>query len=323
MSDRIETTTLSDGDVSVTVLSLGCAIFDWQVAGRRVVLGHAEPEHYRQNPGSMGAVWGRVANRISNARFTLDGTEYPLAANQGPHMLHGGPDGIGKRNWTMERDGDRALRLTLHSPHLDQGFPGAVDFTVTMRLDGHTLHYDMQALPDRPTPINMVQHSYFNLACHGTVRDHILRLNASHYTPTHSDLIPTGDIADVTGTKWDFRSPRTLADADPEDEGWDGNLMFDPAQGDAPQVELRTQDMGLKLWTDQPAVQLYSSIWLGPGPTQRPDQPHMRSGGVCLEAQYPPDAVNIPAFGSIIHTPDRPYRQRTAIEIAPVPAPGF
>ena len=121
MHDDIRSHVLRDGDTAVTVLSVGCAVQDWTVGGRRVVLGYADPQAYRVNPVSMGVVCGRVVNRISGSAFTLDGEVWRLPPNEGAHHLHGGPGGFGWKHWTMEPDGDRAVRLGLHSPHLDQG----------------------------------------------------------------------------------------------------------------------------------------------------------------------------------------------------------
>lgn len=308
--DQIERHVLSDGDTAITVLSLGCAVMDWQVAGRHVVLGYRDPEHYRDNPVAMGVICGRVANRIENARFTLAGTEYRLPANNGPHHLHGGPGGLGHRNWRMDRDGDRAVRLTIRSEDGDQGYPGTLDVQVDMRLDGSRLTYEMSAMPDRMTPVNLAQHVYFNLSGKGTIHEHRLRITADRYTPNRSDLIPEGVIASVAGTEFDFRKPVRLGDG----AGWDGNVVLD--DGANPAAEATVPDgLSLRLWTDRPGLQVYTSNTLreihAPGPGAR----HLRFAGLCLEAQDMPNAVNVPAFGSILCSPDRPYRQMTAIEI--------
>lgn len=308
--DQIEQHVLSDGDTEVTVLSMGCAVMDWQVAGRHVVLGYRDAEHYRQNPASMGMLCGRVINRIDRARFSLGGVEYVLPANDGPHHLHGGPGGLGRRNWRMERDGTRALRLSIRSEDGDQGYPGAVDVAVVLRLDGARLTYDMSAVPDRETPINLGQHLYFNLSGMGTILDHHLRIAADRYTPNRADLIPEGRIDPVAGTAFDFRHPVRLGDG----AGWDGNVVLN--EGADPAVELTAPDgMRLRLWTDRPGLQVYTSNMLTPTLPAGPGAAHRKYAGLCLEAQDLPNAVNVPAFGSILHSPDNPYRQVTAIEI--------
>ncbi|WP_417207769.1 aldose epimerase family protein [Antarctobacter sp.] len=316
MTDQISSHVLRDGDSRVTVLSMGCAVQDWQVGGRRVVLGYDDPESYRENPKSMGIVVGRVANRTAQGRFTLDGENWQLPVGHDGHHLHGGPRGLGWRNWHMIPEGDRAVRLTLQSPHLDQGYPGAVDFEVRLSLDGAALTWDMTAVSDRVTPVNLAQHLYFNLAGAGTVRDHSLRLNASHYTPTGPDLIPTGERLHVGGTRFDFRKARRIDKADPEGTGYDLNFALDDGAG--PAAELLAPDgMRLRLWTDRPGVQVYTANTLTPYANPWPGVDHGAFGGICLEAQDFPNVLNTPGFGSILVSPDAPYRQVTTIEIAP------
>lgn len=316
MPDEIQSHTLSDADTRITVLSMGCAVQDWQVVGTPVVLGYGKAEDYRSNPVAMGALCGRVVNRIRDARFVLNGVEWHLPANAPPHHIHGGPQGLGLRNWRMERDGDRAVRLSLHSPHLDQGYPGAVDFQVTLTLKGRRLTYDILGVPDRETPINLAQHVYFNLTGAGTVRDHSLRIAAAHHTPNGPDLMPVGQIAPVAGTRYDFRQPQILDTADPDYSGWDANLVLDPGTG--PQAEVRAPNgMRLRLWTDQRGVQLYTSNTLGPHGTPGSGAPHAPFAGLCLEAQDLPGALDFPDFGSILCTPEQPYLQVTSIEITP------
>ncbi|WGW04335.1 aldose epimerase family protein [Tropicibacter oceani] len=315
MHDPIQTHTLRDGDTEITVLSMGCAIQDWTVAGRRVVLGYDDMENYRENPKSMGIVVGRIANRTAGSQFELDGQIWKLTSRgERPH-LHGGPGGIGWQNWQMEPQGDRAVNLRLHSPHLDQGYPGAVDFVVRLTLDRPALTWDMTATPDRKTPINLAQHVYFNLAGRGTIRDHSFQIAASHYTPVDQNLIPTGVILPVDDTRYDLRAPRLLDAVDPENLGYDLNFALDQAAG--PKVTVRAPDgMTLTLWTDRKGLQLYTSNMLSSYGTPHPDIPHDPFAGFCVEAQDFPNTVNTPDFGSILCTPDAPYRQRTTIRIA-------
>lgn len=316
MADAIRRHVLRDGQTEVTVLSLGCCVQDWQVAGRRVVLGYADPEDYRENPKSMGMTVGRVANRISDGRFTLDGRSWTLPRNSGPNTIHGGPDGFGSRLWHMEPDGERAITLTLASGHLDQGFPGALAVSVRLTLDGAALTWEMEARPDRPTPVNLCQHLYFNLAGQGSIRDHRFRIAAEHYTPVDAATLPTGEILSVEGTRYDFRSPRRLSEIDPEHAGYDLNFALDPEEG--PVVTAEAPDgMRLRLWTDRPGLQFYTGAYLTPHGTPWPEVTHAPFGGFCVEAQDFPDAVNRPGFPSTICTPEHPYRQRTTIEIAP------
>lgn len=308
--DRIDRHVLRDGDTAITVLSMGCAVMDWQVRGRHVVLGYRDADLYRQNPASMGVVCGRVINRIDNARFSMGGLEYFLPANNGRHHLHGGPGGLGRRNWRMETDGDRAVRLSIRSENGDQGYPGNLDIVVEMRLNGGRLTYDMTAVPDRETPVNLGQHIYFNLAGTGTVHDHVLRVDADRYTPNRQDKVPQGHIAPVDGTGFDFRQPVRLGDGN----GWDGNLVLN-AKSDPVAEVVAPDGMRLRLWTDRPGLQVYTSNALNHVLPEGPGAAHGPFAGLCLEAQDLPNAVNVPAFGSILCSPDRPYRQVTSIEI--------
>jgi aldose 1-epimerase len=314
--DPIQSHTLRDGTVEITVLSLGCVVQHWRVGDVSVVLGYADPEAYRTNPVAMGALCGRVANRIRDARFTLGAKVWPLDVNAPPHHIHGGSGGFGLSNWTLTPEGERSVTLRLQSEHLDQGYPGAVDAEVRLTLDGHRLIYDMTVRPDRETPVNLAQHLYFNLMGSGDVRDHTLRLAASRYTPTGPDLMPTGEIADVAGTAYDFRTPKVLSDADPHRHGWDGNVVLDDGPG--PQAEVTAPNgMRLRMWTDQRGIQLYTSNALGPHATANEGSAHAPFGAICLEAQNLPGALMHPQFGSILCTPERPYRQYLEIEITP------
>ncbi|MBP0483247.1 aldose epimerase family protein [Sagittula salina] len=316
MTDPIQSHILRDGETSITVLSMGCAVQDWRVAGRRVVLGRSDPEDYRTNPGYLGAVVGRVANRIGGARFSMGHETWELVPNDGPHQLHGGPEGFGTRNWRMTPEGDRSVLLELTSEDGDMGYPGRVEVAVRMRLEGHALTWEMTATPDRETPVALAQHTYFNIAGEGDVRDHVVRVAADHVTPTGPDLIPTGELLEVTGTRYDFRSARTVADADPEGEGYDLNYALSGPASE-PQAEVRAAGMRLRLWTDQPGLQVYTSMMLTTEGSPFAGVAHGPFAAFCLEAQGFPNAVNTPAFPPVLCAPERPYRQVTTVEIAP------
>ncbi len=310
--------TLADGPVRVTLLSHGCTVQSWMVGDVPVVLGYADADAYRDAPTFMGAVVGRVANRIAQGRFVLDGAAWALPCNDGAHHLHGGPGGYWARDWEIVAATPQAVQLRLHDAHLDQGYPGAVDVTVTLRLRDHCLSWEMCATPDRPTPVNMAQHVYFNLAGAGDIRDHALQLAAAQVTPVDAALIPDGPPCPVAGTRDDFRTPRRLRDADPDGAGHDINFVLDRAADTAPQAVLRAPSgMALSLWTDQPGLQLYTGAGLRAHAPPAPGPAHGPFAGLCLEAQGFPDAVNRPDFPSVIATPARPRRQRTAIAIRP------
>jgi len=311
------TAVLEDGDVRITLLSLGCITADWRVGGRPVVLGYADPARYLTDGNSFGIIAGRVANRIAYGRFQLNDRTIQLDCNQPPHHLHGGVRGLGKRNWSMEVAGDRAVRFTYTSPDGEEGYPGAVDFAVTVTLDRHRLTYTMEAKPDRETPVNLAQHSYYNLAG-GPVWEHELQLAAPAHTPTDDTLIPTGEIVPVAGTRYDFTLSRPLGTADTGHLGTDMNVVLDLARNPKiPAAILRAGGLQLRLWTGQPGLQLYNAMHLGPTPCGHDGQTYDRFHGLCLEAQHFPDSPNRPEFPSILCSPDAPYRQTLMVEIAP------
>ena len=316
-SGQIEQVHLTAGDVSLTLLTLGCITQDWRLplggARTSVVLGYADPRAYLDNRASLGIIAGRVANRIAGSRFELDGKVHHLMPNDGPNHLHGGPDGLSHRIWNVDRDGARRARFTYVSPDGEGGYPGNVECVVEVSLTGHTVTYDMAATPDRPTPINLAQHNYYALAS-GPCHDQTLMIAASNYTPTGPDLIPTGQIAPLDGAAFDFRKPRSLAAADPECHGIDHNYVLDLIDGPAARLTATT-GLTLEMETDQPGLQLYTATHLAPFATPLSGQQHAFFAGLCLEPQGFPNAVNEPGFPSIIATPDCPYRQVLRVTI--------
>ncbi len=304
----------------IRVMSWGCAVRDWRVKvggeWRPVALGFDRFEDYPELSPHFGAVVGRVANRIGGARFRLEGREVRLAANEGAHHLHGGKVGLSRRNWRMERLED-GVRLTWGSPDGEDGYPGAVEFEVTMRLRGARLDYVMTARADRPTPINLAQHNYWNLDGEGTVAGHRLRVEADRLTEVDAGLIPTGRLVEAAGAL-DFGVARALTGPDGAPLPVDLNYVLREREAGAPAAEVvgGRGDLRLRLWTDQPGLQVYDGIHLrrwGPGPVELAP-----FAGLCLEAQNFPDAVNRPEFPDPIYGPERMYRQETSIEIAPV-----
>lgn len=315
MTDEIQSAILKDGDTSITVLSLGCAIQEWLVAGKSVVLGYKDPESYRTNPCVLGAIVGRIANRTAGAGFELDGQLWDLPANDGTNHIHGGPSGLAWRNWELTKKSDTCAELRLRSEHLDQGYPGTVDFEVRLTLNGQALTWEMTATPDRPTPINLAQHVYFNLNGQGNILSHSVQLNASRMTPTDDSLIPTGEITEVNDTRFDFRSPVKVSQNDPKNQGYDINFALDQNAPLKARVESDT-GMLLSLWTDRPGLQFYTAKHLVPLADINSCAEHQASFGFCLEAQDFPNSINEPEFGTLICTPRKPYRQVTTIEIS-------
>lgn len=291
---------LTSASAQVTLLSLGAITQSWRVAdGRNVVLGYDDPAHYQTNPNFLGVIAGRVANRIAGGRFPLQGKPVQLPCNDGPNHLHGGAQGLWSRNWTLDLDSAAtAVRLTYTSQDGESGYPGTAKLRVTVTLENDTLHYDMTAHVDRPTPIALAQHSYYHLGAPAS--DTMLWLNADSYLPTDRTGLPLGRGAPVASTPYDFRSAAEIGK-----RPLDAHMVLN----DGP-IAATAQGKGLQLdlITDQPGLQLYSGHMLTAGfdPWQ----------GFCLEPQQPPNAVNTdPA--AVMVTPDRPYRQTTSIKIAP------
>lgn len=299
---------LSDGDVSVAILSLGCITQDWQVpvGGRQAsaVLGYRDPQAYLNNPCYLGAIVGRVANRISGSGFALQGVRYYLDANEPPHHLHGGVKGLHNCNWTMEVDGNRAVQLQTTSPDGEGGYPGQLELIVTITLRGHQLSYDIEARSDRPTPVNLAQHSYYALG------QAMVRIPAKTYTPVNGRMIPVGTAEPLFGKPFDFGDSRPLPEMAHDGEGLDMNFVLDGTR-----IEARGGGLHLTMDTDQPCLQLYTAQHLRCVAEPLAGQTHAPFAGLCLEPQGYPNAVNTSAFPLSLATPEHPYRQHLTVTI--------
>ncbi|RME17474.1 MAG: galactose mutarotase [Alphaproteobacteria bacterium] len=293
---------LRAGRMEVELLSFGAITRDWKIGGRTVVLGHADRAAYGDDPWYMGVIAGRVANRIARGRFRLGDEEVQLPLNDGPNHLHGGPRGLGKRHWRMAEDtAANALSLRFVSGHGDGGYPGRAAFEVVVTLTENRLTYEMRAEVDRPTPINLAQHNYYNLTG-GSLAEHVLQVNADAVLETGPDGIPTGTWRDVAKAH-DFRTARPLGSPVPE---IDHCFVLDGTQ---PAATLSAPGAPtLSFYSDQPGLQVYTGTYLG-----APFGPH---AGICLEPEGFPDAVNHPGFPPIIVRPEAPYFQRLSIEVS-------
>jgi aldose 1-epimerase len=315
----VEEVTLESADAAVSILSYGCTVRDWRIDSPRgslpMVLGFARLEDYLHHARSHGALCGRVANRIAGARFDLDGRTWELTPSEGRHQLHGGVRGLGKQIWDLDVDSPSGrVQLAYRSPDGEEGYPGEVRFTVTYHLDGPTLVCEMAGRPDRPTPINLANHSYYNLGGGGTVKDHLLQVDAADYTPSDAELIPTGEIRSVEGTELDFREPREIGDTE-----LDINLVLRAGRDQAkPAATLACPRTGLRLElvTDQPGLQLFDAFKMTIAAPGHDGQRYGPYAGVCLEAQHFPDSLHNPDWPSVIRSPEAPYHQRLAVRIA-------
>jgi aldose 1-epimerase len=290
-----------------------------------IVLGFDALDGYLKEHPFFGAIIGRYGNRIGRARFTLNGTTYTLAANNGPNHLHGGVKGFDKRLWKGEAvAGQPAVTFTRTSPDGEEGYPGTLTVRVTYTLtDRNELAVDYHATTDKPTPVNLTQHSYFNLAgqASGDILGHELMLNADRFTPVDATLIPTGALASVAGTPFDFRQPTAIGarinQADPQlthGGGYDHNWVLNRS-GDGLQLAARvvepTTGRTLEVATTEPGIQFYSGNFLDGSLTGKAGAVYRHRTGFCLETQHFPDSPNLPEFPSTILQPGAEYRSRT------------
>jgi len=318
------------------ITSYGAIVTELHVPGRQgqvtnVVLGFDNLERYLQGHPAFGATIGRVANRIAGARFTLDGKEYPLAANIGPHHIHGGRVGFHQRVWQTRPLPPQADRAAVEFSYLsvdgEEGYPGNLTVKVTFTLtDDNELRIDYEAETDQPTPVNLTNHSYFNLAGHGDVLGHQLEIAADHYTPSDRALIPTGEIAPVAGTPLDFTTPRTIGSRidqlRPHPNGYDHNYVLNSGGGALAFAARAVEPVSgrvLEAWTTEPGVQLFTANGfdgriVGTGGVVYP-----RHAGFCLETQHFPDAINQPQFPSVVLRPGTTFRSATVFRFSVQP----
>ena len=296
-----------------------------------VVLGFGSVEPYPKQSPYFGALIGRVGNRIAHGRFTLDGKTYTLATNNRPGgvpcTLHGGWVGFDKVIWASEpttRDGQPALRLHYTSRDGEEGFPGSLKVEIVYSLtadDG--LRIDYGATTDQATPVNLTNHSYFNLAGegNGTILEHELTIHARRYTPVDKGLIPTGEIAPVAGTPFDFNAPHAIGErvnADHEQlrrgGGYDHNFVLDAQDGTlalAASVYEPKSGRKLEVLTTEPGLQFYCGNFLDGKLTGKSGKNYVHRGGFCLETQHYPDSINHPSFPTTVLRPGQIHRSTT------------
>lgn len=289
-----------------------------------VVLGYDKLDSYLRDNPYFGCLVGRYANRIADGKFTLEGKEYVLAKNDGPNHLHGGVKGFDKVVWEPEpvaHENGVGLCLRYLSRDGEEGFPGNLNVAVTYQLnEENELSIDYQATTDKKTIICLTQHSYFNLSGEGDILDHVLQLNASKYTPVNSVYIPTGEMADVTGTQLDFTQPGRIGDAVSVSDrhmlegGFDHNFVLDGSPGElkmAAVVDEKSSGIRMTMKTTEPAVQFYTGNFLDGSHVGKQGQKYEKHAGFCLEAQCFPDSPNKPEFPAVILAPGETYRQKT------------
>ncbi|NDG71663.1 MAG: galactose mutarotase [Proteobacteria bacterium] len=295
-----------------------------------VVLGFDTVEPYRSSPKKpyLGVTLGRYAGRIANGLFTLDGVEHVLAKNNGPNHNHGGVAGFDKVVWDAKQTGN-SVEFHRTSPNGEEGYPGNLDVWVTYTLtDKNELIMDYRATTDRATPVNLSNHSYFNLAGEGseTVLLHDLKINADGMLPIDKTSVPIGKIGPVADTPFDFRQPKPVGrDIEQPNEqltngsGYDHTFVLNPHKDDTlPAAILYEKSSGrmMKVFTDQPGLQLYTANFLDGSLTGKSGRPYARQSALCLETQHFPDSPNQPQFPNTILRPGETYQSRTIYQFS-------
>jgi aldose 1-epimerase len=315
--------------MKATVMTYGATLTGLWVPDRDgkladVVLGFDDLQGYFKGHPFFGSTVGRVANRIAKGKFTLDGKDYKLFVNNGPNTLHGGQKGFDKQIWTaapVPGKGGPAVKFTYTSPDGEEGYPGKLTASVTYTLtNDNELRLDYEATTDKATPVNLTNHSYFNLAGQGTatILGHELTLEADKYTPPDDTLIPTGEIKTVKGTPLDFTTPHTIGEridqlkGDPR--GYDHNFVLNSGGkklASAARVREPKSGRVMEVLTTEPGVQLYTSNFLDGKLKGKGGVAYPQYGALCLETQHFPDSVNHTNFPSTILRPGETFRSTT------------
>lgn len=318
---------IENGSVSVGVLDYGCTVQSILVPDGKgnlvdVVLGYDTAADYERGSSFFGAFVGRYANRIANSRFPLNGKTIELTPNEGKNHLHG----VLSRCLYDAEVGENRVTFRRRSPAGEEGYPGALDITVTYTLDwDNALRLDYRVTSDADTVLNLTNHSYFNLDGHdsGSVEAQILRLSADRFTPLGAGSIPTGEIRPVQGTPFDFRLPKALGrDIDAEDEqlrlgsGYDHNFVLSAPGLERPFAVAQSEKTGIELecFTTQPGVQLYTGNFVQEDAARgcgKGRAAYGRRSGFCLETQHYPDSPNRPDFPSTLLRAGEAYHEVT------------
>jgi aldose 1-epimerase len=319
----------NSGGSSATLINYGATLTRLLIPDKNnrigdVVLGFDNLKQFEDESPYFGATVGRVANRIANGLFKVDEQQYAVPINNGPNHLHGGFKGYDKRIWNgdaaMTTDGP-SVRFTLLDPDGSEGYPGNVKVTVIYSLTGdNAIKIQYFAAADRPTPINLTNHAYFNLKDGGAsdVLGHVFQANSDFYTPVNETLIPTGAIAPVKGTPFDFTQPKPIGKdirtTGGNPAGYDHNLVLRSQDGTlAKAADVHEPQSGrrLEVWTTEPGIQFYSGNFLDGSIKGRQNAVYNQYHAFCLEAHHYPDSINQPKFPDTLLRPGNVYRQIT------------
>lgn len=323
-------TLTNDHTITTQIMTYGGTIVTLRTPDRNgvfgdIVLGFDTLADYQARSPFFGCITGRYANRIANGKFQLDGVTYTLATNNGPNHLHGGLRGFDKVVWQAEttQSGDEvALHLRYVSGDGEENYPGTLTATVSYTLTNRNeLRIDYRATTDKPTILNLTNHTYFNLAGQGKILDHLMTIDADRFTPVTAALIPTGDLPSVAGTPFDFRTPTPIgARIGQEHEqlrygsGYDHNWVLNrPEQGLRSVITVTEPTSGRRLdvATSQPGVQFYTGNMMPDALPGKGGQVYTKRSGFCLETQHFPDSPNQPHFPTTVLRPGEQYHETT------------
>lgn len=320
------------GNIEVKITSYGGIVTSLKVPDKNgkfddVVLGFNNLQDYLKSNTYFGAIIGRYANRIGNAKFSIDGKEYTLAKNNWMNSLHGGIKGFDKVLWEAEPvsgNNSHSLKLKYLSKDGEEGFPGNLDVTVTYTLtDDNSLKIEYLATTDKPTVVNLTNHTYWNLAGEGSgdILKHELMLNAGTFTPVDRGSIPTGEIRSVEGTPMDFRKPTAVGDRISSDyeqlkfgNGYDHNWVINSGDDDKPDLAATVYEpisgRYMEVYTTEPGIQFYSGNFVNVS-AGKSGKPYGTRSGFCLETQHYPDSPNKPEFPSVVLNPGKIFKSTT------------
>lgn len=321
--------------MQLSMTDFGAAIVSLKVPDRNgkltdVVLGYDKAADYETDTNAFGATLGRVGNRIAGASFTIEGKTYTLDANDGAQCLHGGFHAYHKRMWRYEvREDECAIAFSLHSPDGDQGFPGALDVIVTYSLDEtNALHIRYFAISNDATPINMTNHTYFNLNGHdrGNIETQEVKIRAGFFTEINDEVYPNGNILSVKGTPFDFTAGHEIGrDIQAENlqleraGGYDHNFVLDAYTGEIREVgRAYAPETGIEMTitTDQPGMQFYTANFIADGTKGKGGAVYHKRGGYCFETQGYPDAVHYTHFPDVVYQAGEPYDTETIYQFS-------
>ena len=322
--EEIEIVTLENGDAKIKIMNRGATIVSFKTFGVDVIGGYDKLEDYVADTGSyQGATVGRVANRIGDAQFCMDGAIYMVTDNDNGNCLHGG-DGFSFKTWKIDELTEDSVTMSYHSADGEEGFPSAVDVRVKFTLRGAAVIIEYEAIPDGKTPIALTNHSYFNLDGFGGVIDnHIATIYADSYTEVDEKLIPNGVRPSVEGGAFDFRSPKKIGeDFSNSVDGYDHNFILCPkiykefGEINLPLgASVTNERLTLNVYTDQPGLQFYTGNFLFGEPNFRGNVKRIKYGAFCLEAQTEPNCIN---HGIGFYDAGEVYKQTTVYEIEKV-----